>query len=368
MFVFSIIIDEFNRSIISIEDLSNELLLEIFDYLDGCVINMAFSNLNHRFQQLLNSSSLLFKIIPNHSTSIEVLMNHYKQVIHFHKQQIFSINLYMPLHINEFFSSFTFDSSFSVLEFIVLNQLEPDILISVLSKLSCLPRLFSLTIKMIDDLKELNDIYQIILTLPMLKYYKFQTRSIDESISLPIAGTNQQLSTIEYLIINHCYTFYGLSAILSYTPQLRHLSLLYTDEIHLNLGMILPMTLTNFKCSFFHMEFLTLEQIETFISKINCTLKVLTLSFQSEDGSLLNANRWEQILRQYLPQLETFCLQCYGHVDDNDESPVFYQRSDQFNSSFWIERQWIFEAKSEGRDILYSIGPYRYIERTLPVK
>ncbi len=46
----------------SIENLSNEYFYEIFDYLNDYELYKAFSNFNHRFQQLLNSSSLLIKI------------------------------------------------------------------------------------------------------------------------------------------------------------------------------------------------------------------------------------------------------------------------------------------------------------------
>ncbi|CAF3940544.1 unnamed protein product [Rotaria sordida] len=86
------IIDEINQSIISIESLSNECFYEIFDYLDGCEIFQAFSNLNHRFQQLLGSSSLLFKIKFHRSTSEDILINNYQEPIRFNKNQIFSIH------------------------------------------------------------------------------------------------------------------------------------------------------------------------------------------------------------------------------------------------------------------------------------
>ncbi|CAF3058682.1 unnamed protein product [Rotaria sp. Silwood2] len=65
--------NEINQSITSIENLSNDLFYEIFDYLDGIDIFQAFSNLNYRFQELLNSSSILFKIKFHDSISEEIL-------------------------------------------------------------------------------------------------------------------------------------------------------------------------------------------------------------------------------------------------------------------------------------------------------
>jgi hypothetical protein len=96
-----------------IENLSNEFFYEIFDYLNGYEIYQSFSNLNYRFQQLLNSSSLLFKIKLDHSTSEEIFM---KQIILLNRHQIFSFHISLTLHIKQWFSSFTFDSSFYRLE------------------------------------------------------------------------------------------------------------------------------------------------------------------------------------------------------------------------------------------------------------
>jgi hypothetical protein len=135
----------------SIENLSNELFYEIFDYLDGYHVYQAFSNLNHHFKQLLNSSFLLFKIKYVRSKPGDVFMNNWKQMMCFNRQQIYSIDLWMSSYINEFFSSsFIIDSSFNHLQSLVLSELKSDILISVLIKLNFLPRLFSLNIHIID--------------------------------------------------------------------------------------------------------------------------------------------------------------------------------------------------------------------------
>ncbi|CAF4907485.1 unnamed protein product, partial [Rotaria sp. Silwood2] len=47
---------------IYLENLSNELFYEIFDYLDSCDLYKAFSNLNIRFLNLIFRSSFPLKI------------------------------------------------------------------------------------------------------------------------------------------------------------------------------------------------------------------------------------------------------------------------------------------------------------------
>lgn len=82
--------------------MSNEIFYEMFDYLDGCHIYKAFSNLNHHFEQLLNSSLLLFKI--KFDSKCDKLYNKfYKQITCLNKNQICSLNLHLPLENNNFF-------------------------------------------------------------------------------------------------------------------------------------------------------------------------------------------------------------------------------------------------------------------------
>jgi hypothetical protein len=146
------------------ENLSNELFYEIFDYLDSCDIYQAFSNLNYRFQRLLNSSSLLFKTTFHRSAFEQKFIKNYKQIIRFNKNQILSIHFLSSTH-KKMISSLNIDSSFNRLESLVFHSIEPDILISLLPKLIPLPRFFSLTINTRNILKDLTGIYRFIFDL-----------------------------------------------------------------------------------------------------------------------------------------------------------------------------------------------------------
>ncbi|CAF3522028.1 unnamed protein product [Rotaria sp. Silwood1] len=49
------------QSIACLEHLSNEIFYDLFEYLNGYEIAQTFFNLSYRFEQLLNSSSILIK-------------------------------------------------------------------------------------------------------------------------------------------------------------------------------------------------------------------------------------------------------------------------------------------------------------------
>ncbi len=339
-----------------IENLANELFYELFDYLDGCDIYQAFSNLNYRFQQLLNSSSLLFKI-KLYLPSNELYENTYKQIILLNKHKIFSFCLYIPLKNDHFYSSFSIDSSLYRLESLFLKDLDPELLMSDLVKLPSLPRLSSLFIGMSTVVNDLSDIYRIVLILPMLKYYHYQclTGSLNLSMSLPLAS-NQRFSPIESLVIDHYCSFEEFSDIISYTPQLRRLTATHGVYDDLNTEI----TLSNLTHLSLRAYDLTFDEFEIFISKIYSKLKVLDLSALSNDIVYLDAARWEQLILKYCPKLEKFYLKYYEDFDYENESSVDLGEPNQFTSAFWIERQWVFETKSEFYEIIYSVRPYKY--------
>ncbi|CAF0869307.1 unnamed protein product [Rotaria sordida] len=348
-------------SITSIENLSNELFYEIFDYFNGCEIYQTFSNLNYCFQQLLNSSSFRFKINFHHSTSIEIFMNNYKQIILLNKDQIFSIHLTSSTHNNQIISLLNIDSSFIHLESLFFSSIELNILTLLLPKLTQLPRFFSLTIDTRQTLKDLSDVYRLIFNLPKLKYIKFsavEPENIDVTVSLPIT-TNKQVSTIKYLVIDHPCAFNELFTIISYTSQICHLYFIHKKGSTLKIGNILSITLLNLTHLSIYGDDITFDEFQIFITKIDSKLKVLSITSLSEDMTYLDADRWEEFILKYLPLLQKFYLKYYVFFNNNHETLMYLNKSNRFASSFWIERRWILEAEIDFDTVMYSIGPYK---------
>ena len=76
-----------------IENLSNELIYEIWDYLDGCDIYESFSNLNIRFENLLTNPPLPLKIYfsyPEKDEDVDSDSEYENQVEHRYEKIYFS--------------------------------------------------------------------------------------------------------------------------------------------------------------------------------------------------------------------------------------------------------------------------------------
>ncbi|CAF0930419.1 unnamed protein product [Adineta steineri] len=336
-------------SISLIEKLSNEIFYEIFEYLDGSEIYQAFSNLNHRFQQLINCSSLLFKF--NHDSLI--LDNTYKQFLLNHEHQI--VSFYMQN--NDFFSTFSIDSSFYQLQSLYIDEISSSVLISLLGNLSSLPRLVSLTIDAQDSLKDFTEVYRLIFTLPKLKYIKCSGDEDDISISLPIA-TNEQLSTIEYFIINHHCAFDTLCTLISYTPQLCHLSLDDLSDCDSDNEIIFSVTLPNLTYLSIGSCNVTFENLEALIIESECNLKVLHVSFYYYYNVYFDDDPWEELIINYLPELKKLQLEYRHDIDPELGSSSNFKPPDQFNSLFWNKKKWVLEVEMCGMEYLYTIRSY----------
>ncbi|CAF2946029.1 unnamed protein product [Rotaria sp. Silwood2] len=319
---------------------------------------LTFSNLNDRFQQLLNSSAVLFKIYIDDSKYNDTYMNKYEEFFRQNKHKILSLNIQLLKESNKYSSFFTVNSLFNCLESLIIDICESTRLIAILINLSCLPRLFSLTIELPCSTKILNDTYRIIFTLSTLKTCRLKGWKNEESISLPMAS-NQKLNTLKYLTIDHHCTLNELYIIISYTPQLHRLNLLYDFEIDSNIKTILPIKLSNLTSISLHMNRVNFDEFEIFIKKLYSYLKILRITNQSKDITFLNAHRWEQLVLQCIPQLEEFDLQYYEQRNDQFDYSSYTRESDQFISSFWIERKWIFEIEINNESINYLIHPYR---------
>jgi hypothetical protein len=349
-------------SVNCIENLSNELFYEIFDYLDAWNVYNTFFNLNYYFNQLFNCSSVRLKIQSYSSSSNDVNTNIYNQIMLFNRHQIFSIDCLTLDKKDKIISTIPFDVSFNHLESMVLESFKPKLLDLLLPKLIDLPRLFSLTMDTYNTSKDLREIYQCIFCLPKLKHFSLsanEDKIANITISLRRAAANQ-ISPIEYLIIHHPFTFKELSTIISYTPRLRRLNLINESTIKSNFKMISPMILSNSTYISVDIFKLNFKKFESLISKIHSKLKVLSVHTISHDKTYLDARQWEQLISQYLPQLEKFYLKYSIRFENDSTSQIRHAgKLNEFFSSFWIERQWILDAEIDSMFITYFIRPYK---------
>ncbi|UJR12324.1 hypothetical protein I4U23_016501 [Adineta vaga] len=337
----------------SIEDFPNELFYEIFNYLDGCQIHQTFSYLNSRFQQLINSSSFQLKMKFWSNTLDDDCLN---EIFCFNKQQIYSLNL------NESFSLNPIDSLFICLESLRISSINSKKLLLFLSNLQSLPRLNSLTIEILHCNINYPEIYYEIFTLRTLKHFKLSIDNHLASSQFASFNPNKQISNLESLVINHEWFFPSISNMLSYIPNLRHLTFTKTFYFHslmqknLSIYIIWPNLTHLSMCLSLHSRVM-FEYFEVLIRKIGLNIKVFSLKTSSENTDYLNASRWENLISNSMPQLDKFYLKYSENVNR-----IFNYNIDEINdftSSFWIKQKWILEIEINNQNIIFSVSPYK---------
>ncbi|CAF4109825.1 unnamed protein product [Rotaria sp. Silwood2] len=95
-----------------------------------------------------------------------------------------------------------------------------------------------------------------------------------------------------------------------------------------------------------------------FSTKLCSNLKILSIRC-SQNIIFLDSNRWTQLISLYYPQLEKFYLTYNDRIDNDNQYEMYSGQIDQFSSSFWIERKWIFYIRIHNTDIKYMICPYK---------
>ncbi|CAF1064551.1 unnamed protein product [Rotaria sordida] len=129
-----------SREIITyFEHLSNELIYEIFEFLDYFRVYKAFFNLNERFHSLLTNSTLLIQINLS-SISKSVLQRYYKDIIIRNRHRINLLRL-SNLFIYDDFAFLLFHKilKFRRLETLILDNIESYCLENLLYQLTSSP-------------------------------------------------------------------------------------------------------------------------------------------------------------------------------------------------------------------------------------
>ncbi|CAF4701445.1 unnamed protein product [Rotaria socialis] len=323
------------KMITSLENLSNDLLYEIFDYLDGGEIYKAFSNLNQCFQTLITSPSLLLNIDLRLQSEN---LSHYRStcIVTPNRHRITSLSF---SHGSLYQSGLAFcniDSLFIRLESLILDNIKSQQLLPLLARLISLPRLFSLSIYYSDHRSEITNIYQASFNLPVLTHYKLQCSSLESSIPLLTTGKHK-FSSIRYLVVGHCCSLDDLIAIVSCTPQLSRLTCHEVNRSRTDIAKHVYNTIMSLTKIFITRCYAQFNEMETFLTKIASQVKVLHWNC-FRDVTYLDATRWERIISKNLLHLNLFKFQFSINIDENPNSTGSHENRIDFNSLFWTKR------------------------------
>ena len=342
------------------EDLSNDILYEIFDFLDFCQACDAFTPLNQRFQNLFTHCNLPIKIKLT-SISRSTFSRYNKRILMPNLNCIKSLHMSNPFVIDHMLPSLSNGLKLTQLETLILEKIQWTILKNLLKSPLPLSYLSSLIIDCEDLVENRKNLYEEIFRFPRLKYCKLSINEYNRSEPLPLA-TNQ-FSSIEHFILITKDSLYDLPHLLSYMPHLKKLSIqsngnFSPEQMQQSSSVLLHLThlsLTNCNIPF---NLLSL-MVESLFNQV----EVFHFSTSSKND-YIDADQWESLIASNMPRLRIFDLNVKFTLDWNHMPVECNSRIKQFHLPFWSERQWFFQSeihKMRYKYLLYffSTNPYR---------
>lgn len=354
-----------NRTLL--EDLSNEIIYDIFEYLDSHHAYESFYNLNKRFQSLFIHSNLPI-VINISSISKQTFGNYIKDIIESHSNRIQTIRLsnFWTMGIGTLL--FPIMKNFTQLKTLIISDIESAHIDELIDSLSCLPCLTALNITSVDKKNQTTKVYQKIFRLRTLKYFqaKFEVGCYIVDV-LPVP-TNE-FSSIEYLIIDNEIKLDILDSLLSYVPKLRHLSLNDLIESRQHQIQRKSTTFNYLSSASFRMNRTNFNDLELLITNFLSQISHLSISYKcsSLNGQhYLDANRWERLISIHLPNLRIFDFQHEVlSLSARTDRQIFKNHISKFDSIFWTTHQWFFEHYYYSREwseatFFFTTNSYRY--------
>ncbi|CAF1183921.1 unnamed protein product, partial [Rotaria sordida] len=342
------------------EHLPNEIIYDIFQYLDVYHVYEAFFYLNQRFQNLVINRNFLIQInIPTMSKSNFDL--YHKNMIKPNKYRINYIRLSNSFTVDMIFSPPRIICYYIQLEtFIFDNIIDIKYLENIFKHLSFLPKLHSLVLSLIDHVQNPALLFHHIFRLSKLKYCKITYITRYDQKLMPIDMNHIVHSPIECLIINNRFSIDLLYQILPSLPKLLYLSIDCLNGSNYSYINQTPITLKYLKTLSINVDHVNFNLFQQLFKYCFSSLEVLHLT--THDPTYLASKQWEELISSSMLNLRIFDIYYRNIVQRNDfiYIPLIYQ----FDSSFWTQRQWFFarahyENNFSNYVILYSRNPYR---------
>jgi hypothetical protein len=320
------------------EELANELLIELFEFIDFIHLLRTFYDLNSRFNNLIfihyRKYHLNFRSVSKYEFNIicgQYLPSIIDRVISLH----LSNNDETP-NLLELFLSHGFKfNQFYRLQFLSLDCVHS---LSILNRiiLECQDLLYFTHLSIIKcNFKEQDDFSYLIKNiwnLPKLKYCK-----IDHQFPYGLKFTNDTIISlsIENLSVeNFNFDLNDLSNLFQSTPSLRHLNVAIKSHSNCEQLGFISSSIVSIKLLFRN----SLHSMMNLFKRLP-NLNRLTIKTQH---IYLTGYDWKMIIRNYFPKIKLFQLKMdfkFCHSKNIEEQ--LDELVNSFRSSFWIkEHQW----------------------------
>lgn len=324
-----------------LEDFSNEIFYEIFQYLDTYDVYKGFYSLNYRLQQLCNS---IYPLKINLSLISKSNFEQYnRQFLIPHRHRIQTLSISNPFLVDPFFSPIKLVTHLIQLETLFLNEVKPKYFSNMFRYLASLNNLSTLIIHS-NCLSE--NIVESIFRLPKLKYCKLKFLKND---NLKIPSDKNISSSIEDFVIDGDFDSKDFINLSLYVP---HLKTLFIQSLkptyYQNLDSTDVPKFTHLKKVQIDRVVINFNIFEWICKYFFNQLEILHISIDYNDEMYLNARRWEQLISNSMPKLHAFDFRYDARLDtnnDEDAHPTYRMIQDDFSTPFWYQREWFFDYR-----------------------
>ena len=349
----------------NLELLPNEILLDLFDYLNGVDLLCAFYGLNLRFNFLLYQQfrEYYFNFNLVSKRNFDTIC---QQHLPFLSDRVFSLSFSndddTPNQINIFFSYIPSFSQFTQLRLLSVEFIHSsEMLLKILDE--CY-RLYNLTHLILDNclFRSDQDGFQFIVdsiwSLPKLMYFSLKIndeRHLRQFTPTKISCTLESVKiSVQSLTLNEVNQLYEC------TPCLKRLSV-----------RILPNTyLVSTFSTLIYLNIRTHDRSEDLVLALLHNIPNLHCFVADLINTLIDGRQWEEIVRNYLPKLKVFRLTMHVRLSANENiQDAVDNLLDSFRSSFWIdERQWFIRCLTWCRSLRVHTLPFmsNYCEDKFP--
>ena len=335
-----------------LESLPNEILLDLFDYLNDIDLLRIFYGLNSRF------NLLLYKQYPFYSFHFgfiakRVVDNICQQHLPFIVDRVISLRLSnaieTPEMINLLLSYIPSFKRFTHLQSLTISYLYSyQTLMKILDECQHLNNLIRLDLSFCsfrDSLTNSQLIIDKIWSLPKLTHCQIHVTINGKQItSIPTIISTSLKSVV---LFSSDFQWNQINRLMDYTPHMKYFSTFIKSFSIDNYTQTTLSTLT--KCNLYISDVSTVSNTNpTFPNMPN--LHHLDVHIWS---GLLTGGQWEYIIQNYLPQLKTFCLRM--------EKTLFFERNIEqkadelfisFQTSFWIDQyKWYVRCLTANKTI-----------------